>query len=84
MVQEWIQKVEKEREGLKEDSSHLQSAISWSSRANKAEARSTSGCLVAIMYATSAILLFCEKNDDIDDNDDGDENDDDDDDDGNN
>ena len=78
MVQEWIQKVEKEREGLKEHSSHLQSAISWSSRVNKAEARSTSGRLLAIMYATSAILLFCKKKkriDDVDDNDDDDNDD---------
>lgn len=37
---------------------YLQSAMSSSSKENNAEARSTSGSLVAIMYVTSAILLF--------------------------
>ena len=37
---------------------YLQSAMSSSSKANKDEARSTSGALLAIMCVTSAILLF--------------------------
>lgn len=36
---------------------HLQSAISWSSNENKAEARSTFGSLVVIMCSISAIFI---------------------------